>query len=67
MPEHVVVTLLDDTIYDYPFVFMSDVGTVGFTPIEVERLRDEEDEYFYRFSVKAYPVGVNIAIYAMTH
>lgn len=180
MPEHVVVTLLDDTIYDYPFVFMSDVGTVGFTPIEVERLRDylskggilyvddfwgeaawehwkhqigivlphddypivdipsdhtifrtfftireipqipsirhwrrsgrrstsergretaaphfrgifdangrlmvimthntdiadgwereaDWDEYFYRFSVKAYPVGVNIAIYAMTH
>ena len=27
----------------------------------------EEDEYFYRFSLKAYPVGVNIAIYAMTH
>jgi hypothetical protein len=180
MPEHVVVTLLDDTIYRYPFVFMSDVGTVGFTPPEVERLRDylkrggilyvddfwgvaawehwkheigrvlppkdypivdipldhtifrtfytirevpqipsihfwrrsggrstsergmetavphfrgifdergrlmvimthdtdiadgwereaEEEEYFYRFSLKAYPVGVNIAIYAMTH
>jgi len=27
----------------------------------------EDDEYFYRFSLRAYPVGVNIAIYAMTH
>ena len=39
-PEHVVVTLLDDTIFEYPFAFMSDVGTVGFSPSEVERLRD---------------------------
>ena len=179
-PEHVVVTLLDDTIFEYPFAFMSDVGTVGFSPSEVERLRDylmrggvlyvddfwgeaawehwkreihkvlppndypivdvpldhvvfrtfytirkipqipsihywrrsggrgtsergfetaephfrgifddngrlivlmthntdiadgwereaEEDEYFYRFSLKAYPVGINIVLYAMTH
>ena len=27
----------------------------------------EEDEYFYRFSLKAYPVGINIVLYAMTH
>ena len=27
----------------------------------------EDDEFFYRFSIRAYPVGVNIAIYAMTH
>ena len=180
VPDHVVVTLLDDAIYNYPFVFMSDVGTVGFNPLEVERLRDyllrggllwaddfwgdaawehwrreiakvlppdeypivdvplthpvfqtfytirrvpqipsihywrrsggegtsergwetdephfrgildeqgrlmvvmthntdiadgwereaEEDEYFYRFSLKAYPVGVNVVMYAMTH
>ena len=40
MPEHVVVTLFDDTIFEYPFVFMSDVGTVGFSPMEVERLQD---------------------------
>ena len=39
-PDHVVVSLLDDTIYDYPFVFMSDVGTLGLNPIEIERLRD---------------------------
>lgn len=40
MPNHVVVTLSDDSIYNYPFVFMSDVGTVGFTEPEAERLRD---------------------------
>ncbi len=34
-PEHVVVTLLDDTIFEYPFAFMSDVGTVGFSPSEL--------------------------------
>ena len=179
-PDHVVVSLLEDTIYDYPFIFMSDVGTLGLSPIEAARLRDyllrggilyvddfwgdlawehwkeeigrvlppeeypivdvpldheifhtfftvreipqipsiqhwrrsggsetsergwetrephfrgifdkrarlmvimthntdiadgweregEEDEYFYAFSVKSYPLGVNIAIYAMTH
>ncbi len=27
----------------------------------------EDEEFFYRFSTRAYPVGVNIAIYAMTH
>ena len=27
----------------------------------------EDDESFYRFSIRAYPLGVNIAIYAMTH
>jgi Domain of unknown function (DUF4159) len=178
-PNHVVVTLTDDALYNYPFIFMSDVGTVGFTELEAERLRDyllrggflyvddfwgeaawdqwsrqmanvlppdrypivdiprddpvfqtfftvrkvpqipsiqfwrrsggltsergaesaephfrgifdekgrlmvmmthntdiadgwereaEDDEFFYRFSTKAYPLGVNIAIYAMTH
>ena len=38
-PNHVVVTLYDDELFDYPFVFMSDVGTVGFDSVEVERLR----------------------------
>ena len=179
-PDHVVVSLLDDTIYDYPFAFMSDVGTLGLSPLEIDRLRDyllrggvlyvddfwgdlawihwqeeigkvlppdeypivdipldheifntfftirevpqipsiqhwrrsggsttsergwetrephfrgifdkfgrlmvimthntdiadgweregEDDEYFYRFSLKSYPFGVNIAIYALTH
>ncbi len=39
-PNHVVVTLTDDALYNYPFIFMSDVGTVGFTELEAERLRD---------------------------
>ena len=38
-PEHVVITLADDALFDYPFIFMSDVGTVGFSQLEVERLR----------------------------
>ena len=180
LPNHVVVTLDDDAMFNYPFIFMSDVGTAGFTPSQAERLRQyllrggmlyvddfwgvrafehwkremaqvlpsdrypivdvpldhpifrsfftikkipqipsiqfwrrsggtstsergfesdephfrgifdekgrlmvimthntdiadgwereaEGDEFFYRFSVRAYPLGVNIAIYAMTH
>ena len=180
MPNHVVVTLDDDAVFNYPFIFMSDVGTAGFTPSQAERLRQyllrggtlyvddfwgirafehwkremgqvlpadkypivdvpldhpifrsfftikkipqipsiqfwrrsggtstsergfetdephfrgifdekgrlmvimthntdiadgwereaEDDEFFYRFSIRAYPLGVNIAIYAMTH
>jgi len=175
-----VVTLDDDAIFNYPFIFMSDVGTAGFTLSQAERLRQyllrggtlyvddfwgirafehwkhetaqilppdrypivdvpldhtifrtfftikevpqipsiqfwrrsggtstsergletnephfrgifdeknrlmvimthntdiadgwereaEDDEFFYRFSIRAYPLGVNIAIYAMTH
>jgi len=179
-PKHVVVTLTDDALFSYPFIFMSDVGTAGFTEPEAERLREyllrggilyvddfwgdaawdhwseeigrvlrpdrypivdiplghpifqtfftvrqvpqvpsiqfwrrsgyagtsergsesedvhfrgifdergrlmvimthntdiadgweregEDEEFFYRFSIRAYPLGVNIAIYAMTH
>ena len=179
-PDHIVVTLTDDAIFNYPLVFMSDVGTAGFTELEAKRLREyllrggilyvddfwgirawdhwsreigkvlppedypivdiptdhpvfrtfftirelpqipsiqywrrsggtetsergweseephfrgifdekgrlmvimthntdiadgweregEDEEFFYRFSIKAYPVGVNIAIYALTH
>ena len=40
MPNHVVVTLLDDSIFNYPFVFMSDVGTLGFTEPEAARMRE---------------------------
>jgi hypothetical protein len=39
-PDHVVVQLTGDDLFDYPFVFMSDVGTVGFSPPEVENLRN---------------------------
>jgi hypothetical protein len=38
-PDHVVVTLTDDALFDYPFIFMSDVGTAGFSEEEVVRLR----------------------------
>ncbi len=38
-PNHVVVALRDDALFDYPFLFMSDVGTVGFDDVEVDRLR----------------------------
>ena len=37
-PGHVVVTLTDAALFNYPFIFMSDVGTVGFSDLEVERL-----------------------------
>ncbi len=37
---HAVVTATDDDIYACPFIFASDVGTVGFTEIEAVRLRD---------------------------
>lgn len=38
-PFYAVVTLDDDQIFQCPFVFMSDVGTVGFDADEIERLR----------------------------
>ena len=38
-PFYAVVSLDDDQIFQCPFVFMSDVGTVGFDPEEIERLR----------------------------
>ena len=38
-PGHVVVTLSDDRLFNYPFIFMSDVGTAGFDDDEVVCLR----------------------------
>ena len=38
-PEHWVVRPTDDALFDCPFVFMSDVGTVGFNDLEVEQMR----------------------------
>lgn len=38
-PDHVVVRLTDDALFDYPFVFMSDVGTLRLSDIEAARLR----------------------------
>ncbi len=39
-PFHAVVHARSSDLYDCPFVFASDVGTVGFAPEEVSRLRD---------------------------
>ena len=38
-PNHVVIRASDEEIFQCPFVFMSDVGTTGFTPAERARLR----------------------------
>ncbi len=38
-PDHVVVRLTDEELFDYPFIFMSDVGTAAFSDEEAERLR----------------------------
>ena len=37
-PDHVVVELTDPQLFNYPFLFMSDVGTVWFSPEEADRL-----------------------------
>lgn len=37
---HVVVRLTDPELFQYPFIFMSDVGTAGFSDAEATRLRD---------------------------
>ena len=37
-PDHIVVELTDPELFTYPFLFMSDVGTVWFSPEEAERL-----------------------------
>jgi hypothetical protein len=39
-PGFAVVRATQDELYQCPFLFMSDVGTVGFSEIEVVRLRD---------------------------
>jgi hypothetical protein len=39
-PRHFVVRLTDPELFRFPFIFMSDVGTVGFRPEETRRLRE---------------------------
>ena len=39
-PDHIVVTLSDAKILDYPFLFMLDVGTLWLTDGEIVRLRE---------------------------
>jgi len=38
-PNHWVVQLTDDSLFDCPFLMTSDIGTVGFSPEETVRLR----------------------------
>lgn len=39
-PNHVVLEPNDNRIFNYPFVFLSDAGTVGFSDPEIENLRN---------------------------
>ncbi len=39
-PDHIVVRLTDPEIFNYPFLFMSDVGTLSLSGAEVDGLRD---------------------------
>ncbi len=39
-PFHAVVGLTEADLYECPFLFASDVGTIGFTEVETVRLRD---------------------------
>jgi hypothetical protein len=39
VPNHLVVRLTDDLLFKCPYLHMEDVGTVGFSDLEVERLR----------------------------
>ena len=37
-PDHIVVELTDPLLFNYPFLFMSDVGTAYFNEVEADRL-----------------------------
>jgi hypothetical protein len=39
-PNHFVIRLTDNALYNCPFIMASDAGTIGFSEIEVQRLRD---------------------------
>ena len=39
-PDHVVVRLTDENLFEHPLLFMSDVGTIGLSLDEVEALRE---------------------------
>jgi hypothetical protein len=38
-PNHYVIRLTDDTLFNCPFLMASDAGTIGFSEPEIERLR----------------------------
>jgi hypothetical protein len=39
-PDHIVLRLSDATLFNYPFIFMSDVGTLWLSELEASRLRE---------------------------
>jgi hypothetical protein len=39
-PNHLVVPLADDWLYNCPYIHMEDAGTLRFTDVEVDRVRD---------------------------
>ena len=39
-PEHLVVQFTDEELFQCPFIFMSDVGTIGLNSEEAEHLRN---------------------------
>lgn len=39
-PNHFVIRLTDDALFNCPFIMASDAGTIGFTELEVPRLRE---------------------------
>jgi hypothetical protein len=39
VPHHYVVRMTDDALFNCPFTIASDVGTIGLSPVEAERLR----------------------------
>lgn len=39
-PHQVNLRLTDPALFNYPYIFMSDVGTVDFNPVEQEKLRE---------------------------
>lgn len=43
-PHHVVVSATDDALFQCPFLYAADAGTIGWSDLEVERMR----EYFLK-------------------
>ena len=57
---HLVVRATDPFLYQCPFLLASDIGDSW------ER-EGEQLEYFYAFSPNGYALGMNVAMYMMTH
>ena len=39
-PDHIIIQFSDDELFECPFIFMSDVGTMALDDVEAERLRE---------------------------